>query len=203
VVATTDVRGTQTTFTYDAAGRTLQVAQAAGTPLTTTSYTCYDKGGRTLRTIQNYRPQTGDPAPDARDTGGDWLFNPAAHGLANDENLITTYTLDKIGWQVTVSDPLGNLRHICKCRVLVVTIWPLGKRSLKLLALRVRSVESSASTFLAACRERKRNSLSDTLPLAILLANSKTGRFRLVSGLKESHENATNGYSPTVSLAAG
>jgi len=108
VTTATDARGTQTAFTYDAAGRSLTVVQAAGSALATTSYTSYDKGGRVLRTIQNYRPGPNDPAPDAKDGSGNFLFNPTAHGAAEDTNLISAYTLDKLGRQVAVRDVVSN-----------------------------------------------------------------------------------------------
>jgi RHS repeat-associated protein len=108
VVTTTDMRGTQTSFTYDAVDRTLTVTQAANTALTTTGYTCYDKADRVLRTITNYRPAVSDPLPDARDGSGNWLFAPATHGLHEDENLITTFTLDRLGRQTAVTDVMGN-----------------------------------------------------------------------------------------------
>ncbi len=108
VTTMTDARGTQTAFASDAAGRQRQVTQAANTPLATASYTCYDKGGRMLRTIQNYQPKPDDPAPDARDGNGAFLFAPQTHGLLDDENLIISFTLDKAGRQTQVSDPLGN-----------------------------------------------------------------------------------------------
>ena len=46
--------------------------------------------------------------PDVRDGKGNWLFNPSTHGSNNDQNLIVTYTLDRLGRQTAVSDPLGN-----------------------------------------------------------------------------------------------
>lgn len=108
VVSTADARGTMTSFAYDAAGRRLTVTQAANTPLATTSYTCYDKGGRVLRSIQNYVPDAQETSPDAKDMGGNFLFAPPTHGLNNDQNLITTYTLDRLGRQVAVTDAVGN-----------------------------------------------------------------------------------------------
>jgi len=108
VTTATDARGTQTAFTYDPAGRSLTVVQAAGSALATTSYTSYDKGGRVLRTVQNYRPGPNDPAPDAKDGSGNFLFDPTAHGAAEDANLVSAYTLDKLGRQVAVRDVLRN-----------------------------------------------------------------------------------------------
>lgn len=109
VVTTTDVRGTETAFTYDAAGRRLTVTQAANTGLATTSYTCYDKSGRTLRMIQNYT--FGGTSPDAKDEMGIWLFDSDTHGINNDRNLITEYIYDALGRQITVIDPLKNERE--------------------------------------------------------------------------------------------
>jgi len=108
VVTSVDVRGTQTTFGYDNSGRTLSVTRAAGTPLTSTSYACYDKAGRTQRSIQNWINDPNQPSPDARDGAGNWLFAPDTHGLLNDQNLITTFTFDKLGRRTVVSDPLGH-----------------------------------------------------------------------------------------------
>jgi RHS repeat-associated protein len=109
VVSTVDARGTQTSVVYDAAGRRLKIIQAAGTPLATTSYTCYDKAGRVLRVIGNWIYDPAQPSPDARDAQGNWLFAPTTHGHYEDENLVTTYTLDRAGRQTAVSDPPGNI----------------------------------------------------------------------------------------------
>ena len=106
VIATVDVRGTQTTIDYDNAGRKQTVTMAAGTPLVTTDYTCYDKSGRVLRTIRNWIATA--TSPDARDGSGNWLFAPSSHGTNNDENLIITNTIDKAGRVTAISDPLGN-----------------------------------------------------------------------------------------------
>lgn len=116
VITTTDVRGTQATFTYDRAGRQLTRTEAARTSLARTSYTCYDKAGRVLRTIQNWIADPTQAPPDARDPQGNWLFNPVSHGAANDQNLITTFTLDKLGRPIQVSDPLGNLTQMAYAR---------------------------------------------------------------------------------------
>lgn len=107
VVKITDVRGTQTTFTYDRMGRRLTTTRAAGTALATISYSCYNKVGWTLRSIQNWVDN--GTSPDTKDSGGNWLFAPLTHGTNNDENLITIYTLDLLGRQIQVYDPLGNL----------------------------------------------------------------------------------------------
>jgi RHS repeat-associated protein len=108
VLSTVDVRGTETRFGYDRAGRQVSVTQAAKTTLATTSYTCYDKGGRVLRTIQNWKPTATSAAPDARDGQGNWLFAPNTHGSANDQNLITSFVLDRAGRAVSVTNPAGN-----------------------------------------------------------------------------------------------
>ena len=108
VILTTDARGTQTAFTYDVTGRRVTITQAVDTYLETMSYTCYDKAGRVLRTIQNYHDN--GVAPDARDeTSGAWLFNPGTHGSRNDRNLITTFGYDKASRRTKVTDPAGNV----------------------------------------------------------------------------------------------
>jgi YD repeat-containing protein len=108
VTATSDVRGTQTAFAYDAAGRQREVTHEAGSAQASSDYICYDKAGRRLRAIQHYRPEPTDPSPDARDAQGDWLFAPPTHGLLDDANRVTTFTLDKLGRVLATSDPLGN-----------------------------------------------------------------------------------------------
>lgn len=107
VLETIDARGTKTAFTYDNAGRRLTITRAADSPLATTSYTCYDKAGRTLRVIDNWVEDVAQTSPDAQDSNGDWLFAPTSHGVYNDENLITEYTYDKAGRVTTVTDSLG------------------------------------------------------------------------------------------------
>lgn len=79
-----------------------------GTGLETVSYTGYDKAGRVRRTIQNWINDPAAASPDVQNEGGNWLFTPAAHGLYNDENLITEYRYDAAGRQVAVIDPVGN-----------------------------------------------------------------------------------------------
>ena len=108
VIATSDARGTQTDFTYDAAGRRLTTTLAVGTYLETTHYTCYNKAGQVLRTIQNWTPGPGDPSPDEL-VGGVWQFAPTVHGNHNDENLITAYNYDGAGRRTQVTDPAGNV----------------------------------------------------------------------------------------------
>ncbi len=110
VVASIDARGTETHFTYDAAGRRLTITQAAATDLATTSYTCYDKAGRTLRVIRNWIDN--GLSPDALDASGNWLFAPSEHGPHNDRNLISSFQLDKLGRVVSTTDVLGNVSSI-------------------------------------------------------------------------------------------
>ncbi|MEZ4672578.1 MAG: RHS repeat-associated core domain-containing protein [Anaerolineae bacterium] len=108
ILATRDARGTQTTFIYDKAGRRLIVTQAANSPLVSLAYTCYDKAGRVLRTIQNWSNNLNKPMPDAMDTKGNWLFVPDHNGQYNDRDLVTTYLLDNVGRPVQMLDPMGN-----------------------------------------------------------------------------------------------
>jgi len=112
VSASTDARGTRTALGYDRAGRTRTLTQAAGTPLATVNYTCYDKGGRAQRTIQNFRTDPSQPLPDARDDAGGWRFSPEPRSLNNDENLISVTTFDRAGRPIAQSDPLGNSTHM-------------------------------------------------------------------------------------------
>ncbi|MEP7286647.1 MAG: DUF6531 domain-containing protein, partial [Chloroflexota bacterium] len=112
VALTTDARGTQTAFSYDRVGRQVIVTQAVGTSLATMSYTCYDKGGRVLRTLRNWTNDKTQPSPDARDVNGSFLYNPLTHGTNNDQNLVTRYTLNQLGQQVAMIDPLGNTSQI-------------------------------------------------------------------------------------------
>jgi RHS repeat-associated protein len=108
VTATVDGRGKQTTFVYDRAGRQKLITDAAGTAQAINTYRCYDKGGWLLRLIQNWINDPTQTNPDARDSLGNWLFNPVSHGTANDQNLITTFTYDKVGRVLSVSNPVGN-----------------------------------------------------------------------------------------------
>jgi RHS repeat-associated protein len=108
VTTSIDPRGMKTTSTYDRAGRRLTTTQAAGSGQAITSYTCYDKGGRVLRTIQNWVNDPRQPSPDARDANGNWLFNNPFQGNNHDRNLITSYSLDRAGRQVAVIDAIGN-----------------------------------------------------------------------------------------------
>ena len=92
VTSTTDVRGTQTTFTYDKLYRRLTLTRAAGTALSSLTYTCYDKAGRVQRTIQNWS-NTG--SPDAKDGNGNWMFVPSSNGSSNDTDLTLDSRFDK------------------------------------------------------------------------------------------------------------
>jgi len=111
MVSTTDVRKTKTTFTYDRAMRQLTLTQAADSGLAGTTYTCFDKAGRVLRRITNYIPlydlNEQLISPDAK-TGSDWDFSPSDHGQYDDRNLITEYSYDLAGRQVSMTDPVGN-----------------------------------------------------------------------------------------------
>ncbi len=107
VVLTRDPRGTATRYFYDRAGRQRTVTQAADTGLETTSYTCYDKAGRTLRRIANWIAMAGDPSPDERDSQGNYEFDPAVHGIDNDQNLITIFAYDGLGRQIEMASPAG------------------------------------------------------------------------------------------------
>ncbi|MEP6983953.1 MAG: RHS repeat-associated core domain-containing protein [Chloroflexota bacterium] len=107
VLTTRDVRGTQSAFSYNKAGRRLTVAQAVGTGLVSTSYSCYDKAGRILRSIQNWSALT-LPTPDAQDGQGNWSFVPENNGAYNDRDLVTNYTLDELGRAVQVINPAGD-----------------------------------------------------------------------------------------------
>ncbi len=108
VVETRDARGSCTQYGYDRTGRQVKVVEAAGSAVESVRYTCYDKGGRVLRVIANYRARRDDPSPDARDSQGNWLFSANQHGLANDQNLTTTFTYDRAGRQVAVTNAAGD-----------------------------------------------------------------------------------------------
>jgi RHS repeat-associated protein len=91
VTSTTDVRGTQTTFTYDKQYRRLTMIRAASTLLSSKDYTCYDKAGRVQRVIQNWS-NTG--SPDAKDANGNWTFVPSSNGTNNDTDLTVDARFD-------------------------------------------------------------------------------------------------------------
>lgn len=107
VVSTTDARSTQTAFTYDKAGRRLTVTQAADISLASTGYSVYDKAGRVLRSIANYKVLDG-MSPDSK-PGGVWEFVPPHHGSYNDTNLITEFGYDLASRRVSTIDPVGNV----------------------------------------------------------------------------------------------
>lgn len=129
VIHTQDPRGTLTQFGYDQAGRRLTVTRAAETSLAVTSYTCYDKAGRVLRAIEGWIDDPEVPAPDAQDGSGEWLFDPAEHGHFNDQNLIMTYTLDKLGRVTAARDVLGQVSttSYAKEGTVQATADPLGR----------------------------------------------------------------------------
>ena len=108
VLSAIDARGTETTFSYDQAGRRVTLTQAADTDATSLHYTCYDKAGRVLRTIQNWSNDEEADSPDDRDERGNWLFVPETHGTNQDQDLVTTYLLDGVGRSVQVVDALGH-----------------------------------------------------------------------------------------------
>src|SRR6185369_7627547 len=89
-------------------GRRLTGTHAANSALAATAYTCYDKVGQVLRTIQGWTSDLTQPSPDAHAIHGQWLFNPTTHGAANDLNRITSYTLDRQGRTVAITDPVGS-----------------------------------------------------------------------------------------------
>ncbi|MEM9954984.1 MAG: RHS repeat-associated core domain-containing protein [Chloroflexota bacterium] len=112
VVSTRDAFGTQSSFVYDEAGRRLQVTQASNTGLATSSYTCFDKAGRTLRTIANYIPKSdgvgGVISPDAWDTDANWIFHPAKY-LGRETNIISEILYDRASRRVRSINPMGNI----------------------------------------------------------------------------------------------
>jgi RHS repeat-associated protein len=50
----------------------------------------------------------GNTFPDARDGQGNWLFAPGTHGPANDQNLITSFVLDRLGRPTAITNPAGD-----------------------------------------------------------------------------------------------
>jgi len=107
-VSATDTRGTQTLFSFDTLRRRLTVTQAPGSPQASTTYTCYDKAGKALRTIAHWTDDPTQPVPDAKDGSGSWLFVPDRHGTYNDRDLVTAYEYDLAGRRVRVTDPQDN-----------------------------------------------------------------------------------------------
>jgi RHS repeat-associated protein len=146
-----DPRGMNTTSTYDRAGRRLTTTQAADSGQAITSYTCYDKGGRVLRTIQNWVNDPRQPSPDARDANGNWVFNNPLQGNNHDRNLITGYSLDRAGRQVAVIDSIGNQTQMtyAKDGQLISMTDPLGAISTyryDLLRRRTLTVQNYVTT---------------------------------------------------------
>jgi RHS repeat-associated protein len=147
VVSTRDVRGTQTAFAYDAAGRRVRVTQAAGSGLDSINYTCFDKAGRVLRTIQNW--QDNGTSPDEW-TAGDWAFNPTDYGSRSDENLITGFSYDAASRRITTTNAAGNTTATSyfKDGQIDILTDPLGVESVyryDALGRRRRVVQSYAS----------------------------------------------------------
>ena len=106
VLSTRDTRGTLSKFVYDASGRRVQVVQAVGTTLEAKSYTCYDKAGRVLRSIENWIDN--GVSPDTR-TGSVFSFAPTRHGTFNDQNRITVYEYDALSRRTKVTDSVGSI----------------------------------------------------------------------------------------------
>ena len=145
VLSTRDARGTQTTMTYDAAGRTREMTGTAGTALATSSYVNYDKAGRVLRRIVNYIPQP-DISPETYN-GVSWDFNPETHGRDNDQNLITVSLYDRASRAVKTIDALGHTMETIyrKDGQIDTTIDPLGVKTVYRydgLGRRVRVVQN-------------------------------------------------------------
>ena len=92
MISTTDVRGTQTAFTYDKQYRRQTMIRAASTLLASKDYTGYDKAGRVQRVIQNWS-NTG--SPDAKDANGNWTFVPSSNGVNNDVDLTVDSRFDR------------------------------------------------------------------------------------------------------------
>jgi RHS repeat-associated protein len=108
MISTTDVRETETAFGYDAAGRRQMVTRASTTASASVDFTCYDKAGRVLRTIQNWSNAEGMDSPDAKDEHGNWSYAPETNGTQNDRDLVTSYLLDGLGRPAQIVDPLGH-----------------------------------------------------------------------------------------------
>ncbi|MEO0597041.1 MAG: RHS repeat-associated core domain-containing protein, partial [Chloroflexota bacterium] len=105
MLTTRDVHGTFTAFAYDDMGRRVQVTQAQGTPLETTSYTCFDKSGRVRRQVMNVNT-TADL--DAR-AGGEWVVVPTGHGGDNDTDVVTETVYDRASRPVQRINPVGDV----------------------------------------------------------------------------------------------
>ena len=113
VISTRDAFGTQSSFSYDEAGRRVLVTQASNTGLASTSYTCFDKAGRVLRSIANYLALYDEQAqvisPDDWDANENWLFNPGEHGTYRDRNIISEMLYDRASRRVTSINPEGDV----------------------------------------------------------------------------------------------
>lgn len=105
VISSRDARGTVTGFVYDDAGRRVSGVQAVDTHLETRNYTCFDKAGRVLRTIQNYLANT--TSPDTW-TNGAWDFQPDVHGQHQDRNIIQSQTYDASSRVIERTDAENN-----------------------------------------------------------------------------------------------
>ncbi|MBK8139261.1 MAG: hypothetical protein IPK52_26160 [Chloroflexi bacterium] len=106
VLLTRDSRGTATAYAYDRAGRQRNVTTAAGTGLATTSYTCFDKSGHTLRQIANWIDN--GVSPDFQ-IGDQFVFDPTTHGIDNDQNLIASVKYDGLGRQIETTSAAGSV----------------------------------------------------------------------------------------------
>ncbi|GAB5426354.1 MAG: hypothetical protein Crog4KO_35010 [Crocinitomicaceae bacterium] len=107
VVSSRDAFGTESSFVYDSAGRRLQVIQASNTDLATASYTCFDKAGRVLRSIANYK-DTG-ASPDIWDIDGNWAFQAENHGKYRDSNIISEMVYDRASRRVSSVNAVGDV----------------------------------------------------------------------------------------------
>ncbi|MDQ7035577.1 MAG: hypothetical protein Q9P01_12285 [Anaerolineae bacterium] len=106
VLSTRDARGTETTFAYDGSGRRVMVTAAANTGQRARTYTCFDKAGRVLRTLQGYASDGSDP--DAWDGSGAWIFAPATNGYYSDDNRSTEHEYDLASRRVKTTNPTGD-----------------------------------------------------------------------------------------------
>ena len=113
VINTRDAFGTQSSFSYDEAGRRVIVTQASNTSLASKSYTCFDKAGRVLRTIANYLALYDEQAqvisPDDWDVNQNWIFNPGEHGTYRDRNIISEMVYDRASRRISSINPEGDV----------------------------------------------------------------------------------------------
>jgi RHS repeat-associated protein len=107
LASVTNPRGMVTSYAHDGLGRVLSVTVASGTALAQTTYTCYDRVGNVLRSIEHYQSIAGQH-PNARTAQGGWVFNPTSHGADNDQNRISEYRYDRANRQTEAIDPLGR-----------------------------------------------------------------------------------------------